>query len=97
MQQLANLNFQAIPAFLNAIENIVLHPSAVRFQKMLQKFPSLVRDYSACTHQRQKDVGEPAQRRRGLRSPDEVLESEPGTNAESFLRIERMRHPSQFA
>lgn len=42
-------------------------------------------------------LAEPTQRRRRLRSSDEVLEGESGTNAESFLRIERMRHPSQFA
>ena len=38
VQQLANFDLQAIPAFLNAIDNIVLNTRAVHFQEMLQKF-----------------------------------------------------------
>ena len=96
MQQLADLDLQSVPAFLNAIENIVLHARAVHFQKVPQKFSSIVRDYLASTHKRQKDVGEPAQRGWRLRNSDEVLESEPGTYAETLLRIERMGHPRQL-
>jgi hypothetical protein len=44
MQQLADLDLQAPPAILNAIENIVLYARAVHFQKMPQKFSSIVRD-----------------------------------------------------
>jgi len=62
VQQLADLDLQAIPALLDAIENIVLYARAVHFQKMPQKLSSLFRDYFACTHQRQQDVGQPAQR-----------------------------------
>jgi len=52
MEQLANLDLQAVPAFLNAIENIVLHARAVGFQEMLQKLSSLIRDEFARTHKR---------------------------------------------
>ena len=54
VQQLADLDFQAVPAFLNAIENIVLYARAVNFQKVPQKFSSLVRDYFACHPQAAK-------------------------------------------
>jgi len=60
MQQLADLDLQTVPAFLNAIENIVLYARAVYFQQVPQKLSSIVRDYFASTHKRQKDVGEPA-------------------------------------
>jgi hypothetical protein len=32
VQQLANLDLQAVPAFLNAVENIALHARAIDFQ-----------------------------------------------------------------
>ena len=60
MQQLADLGLQARAAILNAIENIVLYPRAVHFQKMPQKFSSIVRDEFASTDKRQKDISEPA-------------------------------------
>src|SRR5208282_2841822 len=50
MHQLADLGLQAPPAFLNAIENIVLYARAVHFQKMLQEFPSIVGDEFASTY-----------------------------------------------
>ena len=62
MEQLADLDLQAGPALLNAIENIVLYPRAVHFQKVPQKFSSIARDQFASTHKRQNNISKPAQR-----------------------------------